>query len=69
MMLLLVMMTIRMTVMTTGDFGWCKVNDIRKFSSPVSTVIPRITFEFTAEQNRDHLGTFYIYNPILDYIP
>ena len=62
-------MTIRMTVMTTGDFGRCRVNDIRKLSSPVSVVIPRITFGFTAEQNGDHLGTFYIYNPILDYIP
>ena len=55
--------------MTTEDFGRCKVNDIRKFSSPVSVVIPRITFGFTAEQNGDHLGTSYIYNQILDYIP
>ena len=46
--------------MTTGDFGRCRVNDIRKLSSPVSVVIPRITFGFTAEQNGDHLGTFYI---------
>ena len=68
-MLLLVMMTIRMTVMTTEDFERCKVNDIRKFSSPVSVVIPRITFGFTAEQNGDHLGTSYIYNQIFDYIP
>lgn len=63
------MMTIRTTVMTTEDFGRCRVNDIRKFSSPVSVVIPRIISEFTAEQNWDHLGTSYIYNPILDYIP
>ena len=60
MMLLLVMTTIRITVMTTGDFGRCRVNDIRKLSSPVLVVIPRITFGFTAEQNGDHLGTFYI---------
>ena len=51
MMLLLVTMTIRTTVMTPEDFGRCRVNDIRKFSSPVSVVIPRITFEFTAEQD------------------
>ena len=69
MMLLLVTMTIRTTVMTPEDFGRCRVNDIRKFSSPVSVVIPRITFESTAEQNGNHLGTSYIYNPILDYIP
>ena len=69
MMLLLVMTTIRITVMTTGDFGRCRVNDIRKLSSPVSVVIPRITFGFTAEQNGDHLGTSYIYNQIFDYIP
>ena len=60
MMLLLVTMTIRTTVMTTEDFGRCRVNDIRKFSSSVSVVIPRVTFEFTAEKNGDHLGTFYI---------
>ena len=56
-------------MMTKEDFGRCRVNDIRKFSSPVSVVIPRIISEFTAEQNWDHLGTSYIYNPILDYIP
>ena len=59
MMLLLVTMTIRTTVMTPEDFGRCRVNDIRKFSSPVSVVIPRITFESTAEQNGNHLGTSY----------
>ena len=46
--------------MATEDFGRCRVNDIRIFSSPVSVVIPRITFEFTAKQNGNHLGTFYI---------
>ena len=55
-MLLLVMMTIRMTVMTTEDFGRCKVNDIRKFSSPVSVVIPRITFGSPRNKTRIILG-------------